>query len=203
MSKNNAVNVLSLPKKIIPKTQARISKPLSSTALVASYNQILKTAGSQKILKTLPPISVTLDPAHPIQNKSFLTVFNGNLTPLSTDDSGNITSDGGILIVNNNQQISPYDGNTWESYMSAIFETTPGTTYALEFAVSDDDTNGTWQFIGDVSVTYPSQGSSHSIIIGFKARNSKSGVYLFYQRKSGLSGSGIGIIYSVKMTQIE
>jgi hypothetical protein len=146
---------------------------------------------------------VTLDPAHPIQGKSYLTVFNGNLTPLTIDDSGNIDSDGDILIVTNNQPISPNDGNTWDSYMSAIFETTPGNTYALEFAVSDDDTNGTWQFIGDVSATYPSQGISHSIIIGFKARNTKSGVYMFYQRKQDLSGSGIGIIYSVKLTQIE
>jgi hypothetical protein len=109
MSKNNAVNVLSLPKKIIPKTHARISKPLSSAALVASYNQILKTNGSQKTLKTLPPTSVTLDPAHPIQGKSFLTVFNGNLAPLTTDNSGNINSDGDILIVTNSQQISPYE----------------------------------------------------------------------------------------------
>ncbi len=202
MSKNNSVNILSLPKKVIPKTLSRISKPLSSASLVASYNQILKTTGSQKILKTPPPASVTLDPAHPIQDKSFLTVVNGNLTPLSIDDSGNINSDGTILIVTNSQQISPYDGNTWDSYMSAIFETTPGNTYALEFAVSDDDTNGTWQFIGDVSATYSSQGSSHSIVIGFKARNSKSGVYLFYQRKPDLNGSGIEIIYSVKMTLI-
>jgi hypothetical protein len=203
MSKNNAVNVSSLPNKITPKTRARISKPLSSATLVTSYNQILKTTGSQKTLKTLPPPSVTLDPAHPIQGKSYLTVFNGNLTPLTIDDSGNIDSDGDILIVTNNQPISPNDGNTWDSYMSAIFETTPGNTYALEFAVSDDDTNGTWQFIGDVSATYPSQGISHSIIIGFKARNTKSGVYMFYQRKQDLSGSGIGIIYSVKLTQIE
>jgi hypothetical protein len=203
MSSKDAINALSLPKKLAQKTSISAPKLLSNATLISKYNQILKNVGSQKILETLPPTSLTLDPAHLIQGNSYLEVYWGILTPISTPENAiKISGNGQIYLRTNSQTINPSDISTWESFLSVFFETTPGKTYALEFAVCDGDANGNWQFIGSVSATYPSEGAYHSLIVGFKARGQTSCINLFYQRKTGLSGSGLGTVFYIKMTEI-